>query len=152
MTIWVLKNPDAYTRARVIEVAESPGAGWEEMTWQELEAWRASQPPLPQPPPVEEPDWNGMETDLRLQNGFKDAFLAAMPTEPMAVGSLTSRFDDFKKDGNFIPFLESLFIVLSVLEPQMAAHTALEFLALAHLHHMPTEFINALQQMFLDQQ
>ena len=147
-TIWVLKNPDSYTQARVMESAESPGEGWEEMTWEELDAWKASQPAPPPPPPVQEPDWNGMETALRLENGFKEAFLTAMPSEPMAVGSLTSRFDNFRKDGNFMPFLESLVIVLSALPPQMAGHTGLDFLGLAYRHHMPQPFLDALQQVF----
>jgi hypothetical protein len=89
-----------------------------------------------------------MAEALRTKNGFKDAFLRAQPEEPMAVGSLTSRFDDFSKDGDFAPFLQSLLLVLNALPAQEAAHTGMEFLAVAHDCHMPPAFLEALQAAF----
>lgn len=104
--------------------------------------WLQSKPPDP------EPDFAAMAEALRTKNGFKDAFLRAQPVEPMAVGSLTSRFDDFSRDGNFAPFLQSLLLVLNALPAQEAAHTGMEFLAVAHDCHMPPAFLEALQAAF----
>jgi hypothetical protein len=101
---------------------------------------------IPQPPP--EPDFDAMETGLREENGFREAMLDALLVDPMAAGSLTSRFDDFRKEGDFGPFLQSLLLTLSALPSQTAAHTGMEFLALASRCHMPTAFLEALQAAF----
>jgi hypothetical protein len=102
----------------------------------------------PEDVPEPEPDFRAMAEALRKENGFKDAFLEAQPLEPMAVGSLTSRFDDFRKDGDFVPFLQSMLLVLDALPPQKAAHIGMEFLAVAHRCHMPPAFLQALQDAF----
>jgi hypothetical protein len=107
-------------------------------------AWVVEDVPEPEP----EPDFDGMETALREENGFKDAFLEALPLDPMAVNSLTSRFDDFRKDGDFAPFLQSLLLTLDALPAQQAAHTGMEFLDLASRCHMPPAFLQALQAAF----
>jgi hypothetical protein len=101
---------------------------------------------IPQPPP--EPDFDAMETGLRVENGFREAMLEALLVDPMAAGSLTSRFDDFRKEGDFGPFLQSLLLTLNALPSQTAAHTGMEFLALASRCHMPPAFLEALQAAF----
>lgn len=146
--IWVLKNPDPDTRARISEDEESPGQDWERMSRESFQQWLDSQPVPPPPPPPVEPDFRAMAEALRTENGFKDAFLEAQPLEPMAVGSLTSRFDDFSKDGDFAPFLQSMLLVLNALPAQKAAHIGMEFLAVAHRCHMPPAFLDALQSAF----
>jgi len=99
--------------------------------------------------PVEpEPDFDGMATALRTENGFKPAFLLAFSEDPMAAGSLTSRFDDFRKDGDFAPFLQSMLLVLHSLPPEQAAEIGTEFLAVASRYHMPPALLQALQAAF----
>ena len=98
--------------------------------------------------PVEpEPDFDGMATALRTENGFKSAFLLAFSEDPMAAGSLTSRFDDFRKDGDFALFLQSTLLVLHALPPEQAAEIGTEFLAVASRCHMPPALLQALQAL-----
>jgi hypothetical protein len=66
----------------------------------------------------------------------------------MAAGSLLSRFDDFRKDGDFAPFLQSMLLVLHALPPEQAAEIGTEFLAVASRCHMPQTFLQALQAAF----
>lgn len=101
---------------------------------------------IPQPLPA--PDFDAMETGLREENGFRGAMLDALLVDPIATASLTSRFDDFRKDGDFGPFLQSLLLTLNALPSQTAAHIGMEFLALASRCHMPHAFLEALQAAF----
>ena len=92
--------------------------------------------------PVEPaPDFDGMSTALRKENGFTDAFLEAFAKDPIASGSLQSRFDDFRKDGDYSLFLQSLALVLGSLESQHAAELGAEMLAIASRCNMPAAFI-----------
>jgi hypothetical protein len=100
------------------------------------------------PPPEPEPDFDAMATALRTENGFKDAFILAFAEDPIAAGSLTSRFDDFRKDGDFAPFLQSMLLVLHSLPPEKAAEIRAEFPRVAVRCHMPTAFLQALQAAF----
>lgn len=108
--------------------------------------WRVV--PLPPPPPG--PDWPQFRQAIRIENGFYDAYRAALSADPMVVPLLGSRLDDFEKDGNFEPFLESLTLTLQALPAQDAAHIAMEFLALASRCGMPAAFIQALEAMFTE--
>jgi hypothetical protein len=94
------------------------------------------------------PDFDGMATALRTENGFKTAFLEAFMGDPMAAGSLTSRFDDFRRSGDFSWFLQSILLVLHALPPEQATEIGTEFLAVAVRCHMPQAFLQALQAAF----
>ena len=107
-------------------------------------AWVVEDVPEPEP----EPDFDAMATALRTENGFKDAFRLAFAEDPMATGSLTSRFDDFRKDGDFAPFLQSMLLVLHSLPPEQAAEIRTEFPTVAVRCHMPPAFPEALQDAF----
>ena len=147
-TIWVLKNPDPYTQARVMESTESPGEGWEEMTWEELDAWKASQPAPPPPPPAQEPDWEGFSLALRTENGFTAAFLAAFVADPWSSSAMPSRFDRFVERGDYGPLLSSIVDVLNSLPVEQAAEIGAELLTLAMRCHLPEPFLAALQAAF----
>jgi hypothetical protein len=95
-----------------------------------------------------EPDFDGMATALRTENGFKSAFLLAFTEDPMAAGSLTSRFDEFRRSGDFSLFLQSILLVLHALPSEQAAEIGTEFLAVAVRCHMPAAFPQALQAAF----
>lgn len=101
---------------------------------------------LPPPPPG--PDWPQFRQAIRSENGFYDAYRAALAADPMVVPLLGSRLDDFERDGNFEPFLESLTLTLQALPAQDAAHIAMEFLALASRCGLPPAFLDALQTLF----
>ena len=149
LKFYFLPNPGASTVGSSMWSETHPGGGWEETTPEAFEQWLASRPPLPPPPaPEPPPDFDAMATALREENGFKEAFLEALPLDPMAVNSLTSRFDNFRKDGDFAPFLQSLLLTLATLPTEKAAHTGMEFLALASRCHMPQAFLQALQDAF----
>jgi len=142
-------NPGPSTRGSSMWSEADPGEGWEETTPEAFEEWLASRPPLPPPPqPEPEPDFDGMATALRTENGFKSAFLLAFAEDPMAAGSLTSRFDEFRRSGDFSLFLQSMLLVLHALPSEQAAEIGTEFLAVAVRCHMPPTFLQALQAAF----
>lgn len=100
------------------------------------------------PPPPPSPDWPQFRGAIRSENGFYDAYRTALNADPMVVPLLGSRLDDFERDGNFEPFLESLTVTLQSLPPEHAAHIAQEFLALASRCGLPASFLEALQTLF----
>ena len=100
------------------------------------------------PPPEPDPDFDAMATALRTENGFTSAFLLAFSEDPMAAGSLTSRFDWFRRSGDFSLFLQSMLLVLRAIPPDQAAEIGTEFLGIAARCHMPTAFLQALQEGF----
>ena len=102
----------------------------------------------PEDVPEPEPDFDGMATALRTENGFKSAFLLAFAEDPMAAGSLTSRFDEFRRSGDFTLFLQSILLVLQALPSEQAAEIGTEVLAVAVRCHMPAAFLQALQTAF----
>jgi hypothetical protein len=95
-----------------------------------------------------QPDFDGMATALRIENGFKDAFLEAFARDPIASISLQSRFDNFRKDGDYSLFLQSLALVLNSLEPQHAAELGAEMLVIASRCNMPAAFIQDMVNAF----
>ncbi len=99
-------------------------------------------------PPQPEPDFDAMAMALRTENGFKNAFVLAFAEDPMAAASLTSRFDEFRRSGDFSLFLQSMLLVLHALPVDQAAEIGTEFLAVAARCHMPTAFLEALQTAF----
>ena len=151
MKLYFQPDPGASTVGSSMWSDTHPGGGWEETTPEAFEEWLASRPPLPPPPaPEPPPDFDAMATALRTENGFKDAFLLAFAEDPMAAGSLTSRFDDFRKDGDFSLFLQSMLLVLDSLPPEQAAEIRTAFPAVAVRCHMPQAFLQALQDAFDD--
>jgi len=98
---------------------------------------------LPPPPPV--PDFAQFQQAIRTENGFTAAFQTAFHRDPFAAASLTSRFDDFRKDGDFGPFLQSMMLVLESLPIEQAAEIGSELLALAIKCHMTSAFIAAVE-------
>ena len=149
LKFYFLPNPGASTVGSLMRSEAHPGEAWEETTPEAFEEWLASRPPLPPPPaPEPPPDFDAMATALRTENGFKDAFRLAFAEDPMATGSLTSRFDDFRKDGDFAPFLQSMLLVLHSLPPEQAAEIRTAFPAVAVRCHMPQAFLQALQNAF----
>ena len=152
MKLYFQPNPGASTVGSKLWSDTHPGEGWEKTTPEAFEQWLTSRPPLPPPPaPEPPPDFDAMATALRTENGFKDAFLLAFAEDPMAAGSLTSRFDDFRKDGDFAPFLQSMLLVLHSLPPEQAAEIRTEFPRVAVRCHMPPAFLQALQAAFDDE-
>ena len=107
-------------------------------------AWVVEDAPEPEPPP----DFDAMATALRTENGFTSAFLLAFSEDPMAAGSLTSRFDLFRTSGDFNLFLQSMLLVLHAIPPDQAAEIGAEFLGVAVRCHMPPAFLQALQDAF----
>jgi len=95
-----------------------------------------------------EPDFAAMANALRTENGFVTAFLAASLTDPLAAGSLLSRFDIFSRDGDYSLFLQSMTLVLNALAPEHAAEIGAEFMAIAVRCHMPQQFLEDLQRAF----
>lgn len=124
----------------VVEVRPIKG---DDGVWRQ--AWELAELP---PPPPPGPDWPAFRQAIRSENGFYDAYCAALAADPMVVALLGSRLDDFERDGNFSPFLESLTLTLQALPPQDAAHIAMEFLALASRCGLPPAFLDALQTLF----
>lgn len=98
-----------------------------------------------QPPP--EPDWDRLRLGLQTQNGFDQAFRVAFQASPMVGTSLSSRLDAFQLGGNYSLFLQGLESALSLLPAQEAAHIAMEFLALSQACNMPSDFLEALQNL-----
>jgi hypothetical protein len=149
MKLYFQPDPGAFTFGSKLWSDTHPGQGWEETTPEAFEEWLASRPPLPPPPaPEPPPNFDDMATALRTENGFRDAFRAAFAEDPMATGALTSRFDDFRKDGDFAPFLQAMLLVLDSLPPEQAAEIRAHFPAVAVRCHMPQAFLQALQDAF----
>lgn len=105
--------------------------------------WRVVSPP----PPPPKPDWDRLRLGLQIQNGFDQAFRAAFQASPMVGTSLSSRLDAFQLNGNYSLFLQGLQSALSLLPAQEAAHIAIEFLALSQACNMPSDFLEALQNL-----
>jgi hypothetical protein len=105
--------------------------------------WQVVSPP----PPPPEPDWDRLRLGLQTQNGFDQAFRAAFQASPMVGTSLSSRLDAFQLGGNYSLFLQGLQSALSLLPAQEAAHIAIEFLALSQACNMPSDFLEALQNL-----
>lgn len=131
-------DPAAF-QAREVTPVEVDGV-WHQ-AWQLIEL-----PPPPEPEP--QPDFRRLRGAIRSENGYVDAFMAAMQADPITANSLISRLDVFELTGNFTMFLESLQLALQILPVQDAAHVGLEFMALAQRCHMPVDFLNALQTLF----
>ena len=149
MKLYYQPNPGASTVGSSMWSDTHPGEGWEETTPEAFAEWLASRPPLPPPPaPEPPPDFDAMATALRTENGFKNAFLLAFAEDPMAAGSLTSRFDEFRRSGDFSLFLQSMLLVLHALPTEQAAEIGTKFLAVAVRCHMPPAFLQALQAAF----
>lgn len=125
----------------VIDDAAAEVNGTITYAWQLIEL-----PPPPEPTP--QPDFRRLRGAIRSENGYVDAFMAAMAADPITANSLISRLDVFELTGNFTLFLESLQLALQALPAQDAAHVGLEFMALAQRCHMPAAFLNALQALF----
>lgn len=102
----------------------------------------------PIPPAKPAPDFAQFQHAIRTENGFTAAFLTASASDPFAAASLTSRFDDFRKDGDYLPFLQSISLVLQALPADHAAEIGIEFYQLAIRCNMPQSFVEAVRNAF----
>jgi len=100
---------------------------------------------LPPPPPG--PDWDGLANDMQTANGFKEYFVAMGELNPFSTIAQVSRFDDWRRDGNWQPFLSALQAGLAALHPENGALLAEEFLAAATTRNMDPAFLAALEDV-----
>lgn len=143
MALYVLKNPDPYTRAVKVYSDTQPGVGFELMTEAAFVAWLASQP-LPElaPPPTPAPDWARFKRVALGSDTLNSILVAAYQSVPVAAGALapallraeTSDAADFAAAWGAIR--RALPVPLEVVAG---------FVAVATACNLPAEFVAALQ-------
>jgi len=135
-------------RVVVSTAAPSPGANQtvQEILPEEVDGeWRQAWEVVDLPPPPLGPDWDGLANDMQNENGFTEYFVEMDSLNPFSTIAQVSRFDDWRRDGNWQPFLAALLAGMQALTPQRRALLAEEFLAASIARNMDEAFIAALE-------
>ena len=142
MALYILKDPDPYTRAIKIYSDISPGDGYELMTEQGFAAWLAQQPqpPISEPPP--EPAWDQFSLTALADPGLNLAVLAADPSVPNAARGLSAALLEAKLQGEYVNFAACWATVVSA--AQIPPARVAELVALAQGCHLPQAFIDTI--------
>lgn len=107
-------------------------------------AWEVIPAPPPPPPP---PDWDAFREGLRTQNGYQNYFAQAAQQQLLTAASLPVDFYDFRKTGNYGPFLTLLSQVFSLLPLEDRVHVLTELIQLSQSCYLPQSFVNELIQL-----
>ena len=142
MALYVLKNPDPYTRAIKIYSDTSPGLGYELMTEQAFAAWLAQQPRPPIGEPSPEPAWDQFSLTALADPGLNLAVLAADPSAPNAARGLSAALLEAKLQGEYVNFAACWQSVVAAAQIPPARLAAL--VGLAQACHLPEAFIDAI--------
>jgi hypothetical protein len=102
----------------------------------------AYQQPLPP-----EPNWDAFREGLRTENGYQEYFAQAAQQQPLTATSLPVDFYDFRKTGNYAPFLALLSQVFSLLPLENRVHALTEMIQLSQNCHLPQAFVDELLQL-----
>ena len=136
-------NHDPRTQ-QVVELPPEPGQGdsyyqrWQVVAAspEQIIAWDQANAP--------QPDWDAFREGLRTQNGYQQYFAQAAQQQPLTATSLPVDFYEFRKSGNYGPFLTLLSQVFSLLPLEDRVHALTEMIQLAQACHLPQAFIDEL--------